>query len=180
MLTRLSRSLVLALVGLTAVAASGCFGSFHLTRSVYGFNAKLDNGVVRSLVMWGLVIIPVYELAALGDILIFNVVEFWSGKSAEAARTLPDGTRVAFAPVSPGVLRVSLARGGRTEVLEFVKLGERAGSLRRLDGPVLVTVEQAADGSLASRGPLATSALASGAGPTMPVADARWQPAGAP
>ena len=48
---------------------------------------------------WGLLIIPVYELAGLGDFVIFNLIEFWTGKnpiaqsggSAPEIRGLADG-----------------------------------------------------------------------------------------
>ena len=147
MLNRIQRALAFTMVGLMTITATGCFGSFHLTRTVYGFNAGLDNKFVRTLVMWGLLIIPVYELAALGDVLIFNVIEFWSGNAPAASNTLPDGTKVSMEKVGNDVLRVRVTPPGqRTEELEVVKVNERSGYLRRPGGAPLVTIEQAADG----------------------------------
>lgn len=68
--------LAVALAG----SSSGCFGSFAATRALYDFNEGASgDGIVRSLVMVALLIIPAYELFALGDILIFNTLEFWTG-----------------------------------------------------------------------------------------------------
>lgn len=61
-----------------------CYGSFPLVRAVYKFNGSIgDNskagGVVRSLVMILLTIIPVYGISFLADVIILNSIEFWSG-----------------------------------------------------------------------------------------------------
>lgn len=40
-----------------------------------------DSKFVNNLVFWGLNIVPVYGLFFLGDIIIFNVIEFWSGSN---------------------------------------------------------------------------------------------------
>jgi hypothetical protein len=62
------------------VSLSGCFGSFGLTKKVYEMNdSASDNGFVKSLLMVGLMIIPVYGVAVLADVLVLNTIEFWSG-----------------------------------------------------------------------------------------------------
>ena len=62
------------------ISLSGCFGSFNLTKNVYHANEDVsDNGFVQSAVMVGMFIIPVYEIAGIADLLVFNVIEFWSG-----------------------------------------------------------------------------------------------------
>ena len=40
-----------------------------------------DSRFVKTLVFWGLNIIPVYGVAALGDLIIFNLIEFWTGSN---------------------------------------------------------------------------------------------------
>jgi hypothetical protein len=63
-------------------AASGCFGSFGATTSLWKFNKGVsDNKWLQWLVFLGLVILPVYELFTLGDVLVFNTVEFFTGKN---------------------------------------------------------------------------------------------------
>lgn len=72
------KTLVMALV----VMMSGCFGSFKATRNVYHFNKTVHpNEWVQEGVFLGMVIIPVYGIATLLDAVIFNSVEFWTGRN---------------------------------------------------------------------------------------------------
>ena len=76
------------LVALTLVAGlsfQGCYGSFGATRAIHSWNGNVGGKFVNTLVFWALVIIPVYELLALGDAIIFNVIEFWTGSNPIAA-----------------------------------------------------------------------------------------------
>lgn len=88
----MSRFLVVGVA--VAVLQSGCFGSFQLVRGLYGFNRDVSqSALVQEIVFLALVILPVYSLAALGDALIFNTIEFWTGDNPVARRqiVLPDG-----------------------------------------------------------------------------------------
>ncbi|MBI4056544.1 MAG: DUF3332 family protein [Elusimicrobia bacterium] len=60
---------------------TGCYGKFALVKKVYHWNSAVENKYARSAVMWALAIIPVYEFATLADAVVFNVMEFWSGKN---------------------------------------------------------------------------------------------------
>ena len=152
MLRRFRHSFLVALVALTTATVTGCFGRFRVTNAVYDFNKTINHKVARTLVMWAMVIIPVYEVAAVADIFIFNVIEFWGGSSGLSDQTLPDGRRVEFARLSPDVLRVRVIDPhGRVEDLEVVKVGARAGYLRRPGGAILAEVEQTNDGQIISR-----------------------------
>ncbi len=78
------------------VLASGCYGGFNLTRSLYKWNGNIQassdkgaNGVVQSLVMVVLVIVPVYGLATLADALVVNSIEFWTGKNPVTVNAEP-------------------------------------------------------------------------------------------
>ena len=69
-----------ALIGSSSIAFTGCFGSFTLTQKLYDWNSQVSqNKFVNEIVFLGLCILPAYELATLGDVLIFNSVEFWDG-----------------------------------------------------------------------------------------------------
>lgn len=82
-----SRALNLGLaVVLSASLLQGCFGSFNLTRKLYTWNDSLGDKFVKSLVMWVMLIIPVYSLAGLADLAILNLVEFWTGKNPMAMK----------------------------------------------------------------------------------------------
>jgi hypothetical protein len=69
-------------VAVTAAAllATGCYGTYQATNKLNAWNGTVSsNKVARSLVHFGLWVIPVYELAIVGDFLIFNNVEFLTG-----------------------------------------------------------------------------------------------------
>ena len=65
------------LLGMTTVF-SGCYGQFALVKTIYKANGSVENKWARSTVTALLVILPVYGLAGLGDVIIFNPIEFWS------------------------------------------------------------------------------------------------------
>jgi hypothetical protein len=75
------RAVVLSLTAAT-VFTSGCFGSFNLTRKLYGFNKDVSKDkFVRELVFLGLNIVPVYGVAGFIDAVVANTVEFWTGEN---------------------------------------------------------------------------------------------------
>jgi hypothetical protein len=68
--------------------ASACFGSFGLTRKVYGFNSRISQdkwGREGVFLLLNIPFIPVYGLATMFDSLFFNSVEFWTGETLIAA-----------------------------------------------------------------------------------------------
>jgi hypothetical protein len=71
-----------ALVGGLCLLASGCFGEFAATRSLYKWNTEVSgNKWLRWLVFLVLAILPVYGLFILADALILNTIEFFSDKN---------------------------------------------------------------------------------------------------
>jgi hypothetical protein len=76
------RAAVLTLTAGALVSTSGCFGSFNLTRKVYGFNKTVSKDkFVQELVFLGLNVVPIYGFASLIDAVVANTVEFWTGKN---------------------------------------------------------------------------------------------------
>jgi hypothetical protein len=66
----------------TLLVQSGCYGSFSLTNKIYDWNdSAIDNKFGKSLLFWVLCIIPVYGFCALADIVILNLIEFWTGSN---------------------------------------------------------------------------------------------------
>ena len=63
---------------------AGCYGKFALTTKLYKWNGSLGDKFVNSVVMWVLMIIPVYSLVGFIDLVILNVIEFWTGKNPMA------------------------------------------------------------------------------------------------
>lgn len=83
----ISAGLVALMMG-TGLLQTGCFGEFALVRKVYAFNQDISNKFVRTLVFYGLNIIPVYSIAGTIDFYILNLIEFWTGSNPMA---LQDG-----------------------------------------------------------------------------------------
>ena len=71
-------------VGLVAMALllNGCYGPFNLTRRLYNWNGQAGTTKwEQEMVFLLLVALPVYELTALGDAIVFNSMEFWTGNN---------------------------------------------------------------------------------------------------
>jgi hypothetical protein len=77
-------SVMLALVLLSV--STSCYGKFELSRKVYKWNGSLGNKFVKTAVMWGLWVVPVYEVAGMADLWILNVIEFWTGSNPMALK----------------------------------------------------------------------------------------------
>jgi len=75
------RVMVSIIVVLALFSLNACYGSFSATKKIYKWNGTFGNKFVKTLVMWGLHIIPVYELGATADLLILNTIEFWTGSN---------------------------------------------------------------------------------------------------
>lgn len=60
--------------------ASSCLGPDNAYSSIKDWNAGLsDQAWIEELVFLGLWFIPVYPITLLGDIIIFNTVDYWTG-----------------------------------------------------------------------------------------------------
>lgn len=79
----LSVAIVLALTG--SMLTTSCIGNFALTHKVLDWNNKIGNKFLNELVFIAFWIIPVYEVSALADVVVFNSIEFWSGSSPLAS-----------------------------------------------------------------------------------------------
>ncbi|MBN2423543.1 MAG: DUF3332 domain-containing protein [Calditrichaceae bacterium] len=75
---------ILMIVLFSAFTFTGCYGKFELTKRLYKWNGSQGDKFVNSVVMWVLMIIPVYIIVGFVDFVILNVVEFWTGKNPMA------------------------------------------------------------------------------------------------
>lgn len=122
--------------GLSASQA-GCYGSFTLTRGLHKWNGEVtDARIVHTLLFWALVIIPVYEVAALGDAIILNVIEFWTGENPVTISALGEGPTAPSAMADGSVVyevgehRYRFYPEGPDAATVWVD-GEEAGTVRR-------------------------------------------------
>ena len=87
-----SKLVAAVVLTLFAAGASGCYGQFALTRKLYAWNGEASgNKFANSLILFALIVIPVYELCGLGDWLIFNTVEVFTGTNPISQLDVPGG-----------------------------------------------------------------------------------------
>lgn len=74
-----------AIAGLLLLACLGtpsCVGPFNAFNGVSSWNSRAtDSRFLNELIYIGLWIVPVYQVAAFGDAVIFNSFEFWGGEN---------------------------------------------------------------------------------------------------
>lgn len=81
-------------LGLTlAFGVQGCYGKFQLVRNLYKWNGSVGNKWVNELVFLAMYILPVYAIAGFVDVVILNLVEFWTGKNPMTAKVITDGDK---------------------------------------------------------------------------------------
>lgn len=69
-----------------SLGSAGCMGNFVAHTKLASWNLKAtDQKWLNELIFIGLNLIPVYPIAWIADALIFNSVEFWTGKNPMAA-----------------------------------------------------------------------------------------------
>ena len=144
---------------------SGCYGPFRLTRKLHTWNGQVGEKWANEFVFLVLVWVPVYSLATLGDALIFNSVEFWTGdnpiESSKADQVGAQTKRIAQKDAEARLSRIAKADGNEF-VIEQFKAGRPAESLhiQRRDGimvasngrgETLYTAQTLDDGSVVVR-----------------------------
>jgi hypothetical protein len=78
----LRKALLILVLAVFTASLTGCFGEFALTRKLYEWNDDVSSEkFVKTLVFYGLNIIPVYSIVGMADIVIFNLIEFWTGSN---------------------------------------------------------------------------------------------------
>ena len=64
---------------------TGCTGTFHLTKAINHFHRSQSSKWADEAVFLCVAILPVYAFGMLGDAVIFNTIEFWTGKNPIAS-----------------------------------------------------------------------------------------------
>jgi len=83
---------IVASLVLAAFLSTGCTGSFNLTKKVNNFHRSQADKWSDELCFLLVALTPIYSLAMLGDAIIFNSIEFWTGDNPVAfnADNMPD------------------------------------------------------------------------------------------
>jgi hypothetical protein len=83
---RIKTFVVIAMIAVMGLTLAGCYGKFALTKKVYVFNGTMGNKYVKEAVFLAFCIIPVYEVSAVVDVFVLNLVEFWTGSNPLALK----------------------------------------------------------------------------------------------
>lgn len=144
---------VVAVVLLVALAPflANCYGEFPLTRAVYRANGDIENNILRQVVFWVFVIVPVYGVAAFADAVAFNLIDFWTGQGVDFSSTTDQqGNTVTLRPSQDGreaVLTVSKA-GKTIEELRFVRASDGVCNVYDSKGGLVGRAERTPSGEL--------------------------------
>jgi len=123
------------------VATTACYGPFNVTKSLHKWNGQIKGSDpvadkwMRELVFLGLVILPVYEFAALGDAIIFNSIEFWTGNNPVKASGEGEEGRTRVAQVGDTTIAITFAKDGNSASVSYSKEGQiiRTGTIAATD-----------------------------------------------
>lgn len=136
---------------------TGCTGSFNMTRKVYDFHRSQDNKWTDEIVFLIVAILPVYGLATLGDAVIFNTIEFWTGENPVAfnaqdveIRTVKEGNDqliVAYNRKSGEVMITPMLAQNSAEPFVLDRQGEMVLA-KNSQGDVMFTSQKSAQGDV--------------------------------
>lgn len=150
-ITKSARKLitVMALIGFLG-ATTACYGPFNVTKSLHRWNGQIKGNDpvadkwMRELVFLGLVILPVYEFAALGDAIIFNSIEFWTGNNPVKAGSEGNEGRTRVAQVADTTIAVAFEGDGNSASVSYSKEGQiiRTGTILATDEGYQLTDEK--------------------------------------
>ena len=130
-----------------AMVSGGCFGSFNLTKKLYHWNDAISKDRwAKEFVFLVLAWVPVYSLAGLGDAIVFNSFEFWTGKNpiepTKASLESPHTTRIARHDSEAVLTHLTGPKGEQLLIKQFAH-GQPAASLRiAREGGVSVATDQ--------------------------------------
>jgi hypothetical protein len=149
-LRTIRNALVLALAAIFFTTAAGCFGRFRAMNAVYDFNKSASSStVVRSLLLFAMLVIPIYGIAFLIDWIVLNTLDFFNGTNQVAVQDFPDGSKVEMAKLDADTVHVrQIDPAGKETSFDIVRAGPNAGYLRSADGRILGSVERLPDGRI--------------------------------
>ncbi|HUT36700.1 MAG TPA: DUF3332 family protein [Planctomycetota bacterium] len=160
--TRMGKAAMVGMLCAALLAApllGGCYGTFPMTRAIYKFNGDITGSrTVHALMFWLLLGVGVYDVALIGDALLVNVVEFWTGSDfggGSAKATDGNGTTYAFAPSPDGrEATLTASHGGKAEArVRFVRTSDTAFEVRDAAGKVTARLVRTPDGGLTLTNP---------------------------
>ncbi|PWJ44843.1 DUF3332 domain-containing protein [Sediminitomix flava] len=117
------KSLFLAFCLVVSLSVSSCYGPFRLTTKLHAWNGEIGDKWINELVFFALAVIPVYGLCVLGDVLIFNSIEFWSGNNPVSMKE--GEVKEEFVSTPDGLYKVTTKKNKyKIECIEGKHVGE--------------------------------------------------------
>lgn len=143
----LRRRLGVALVATSLLATGGCMGNFTLTKKIYHWNQHVSGERwVNEIVFLVGLILPVYSLSLLADGVVFNSIQWWTGKNPVAdagqqKRVLgADGSLAVMTLQADGSIAVkATSADGNIALFTLVRDGDRVQALGSNGTPLDVT-----------------------------------------
>jgi hypothetical protein len=125
----------LAAVVLVSFFATGCTGSFNLTRKVYDLHRSQDDKWSDELFFLVVALLPIYGFATFADAFVFNSIEFWTDenpidmsnreKKTRVVRHGDEEILITYDPATQQIQVSSITEEGKSSPL----LLERSGSM---------------------------------------------------
>lgn len=115
-----------------SLLAAGCYGPFNLTRRLYQWNRQVGTKWEQEFMFILLAWTPVYGITVLGDAIVFNSMEFWTGKNPvdpPRRSALPQTKRLVRGE-DEARLTYTASSGGAELIVEQFHQGQPAASLR--------------------------------------------------
>ncbi len=85
---KFQKKIILSFLILSIFLTGNCFGKFSMVRKIYEINSDITfgqqgkmGGVIKSIFMIIFLILPVYAISAFVDVILFNIIEFWTDKN---------------------------------------------------------------------------------------------------
>lgn len=110
----------IAMITTVPFVFSGCYGHFPIMRTLYKANGSISvggpkaTGVTQSILFILLAVFQIYSIAGLLDAIIFNLIEFWSGRPVFTAQEGPDGSRVTMKSLDKNTLEITMEKDGES------------------------------------------------------------------
>ncbi|MBF0571063.1 MAG: DUF3332 family protein [Candidatus Omnitrophica bacterium] len=147
---------IMAIILIFAVFNAGCTGSFNLTRKVYNFHRSQADKWSDELCFLVVALLPIYGFATLADAIVFNSIEFWTGKNPVDMSYVPPASRI----VQNGNEKYRMSYNSKTDQVTLTSLAkgnnhglifERADNMitaKNEKGQVLYSSLQGKDGGV--------------------------------
>jgi len=110
----------IAVVLIIAFFTTGCTGSFNLTRKVYSWHRSQPDKWSDELCFLVVALIPVYTISTLADAIVFNSIEFWTGKNPVDMSYVPPSSRI----VQNGNVKYRMSFNAKTDQVSLTSLAQ--------------------------------------------------------